>query len=250
MSSGWATTANARSAIAQVLLSWTLQLRRGPIRPMRFYLTLVGRFPRLCRSCGLVLATRLATRWCQAMRLEERRVHCGTPIRKSVNFVFAWNANQVLLAGKLRIDLGVEDLLLVARSAVQDLTVWVTQLTLADEGESSFGADTVDGQKVNGILQGPAADGALRDTLGTGWPVRGQNNQIGAQQRQATRCLRKRSVVADVDTKLQLAGGVHGKGTIAVVSKTVNTQKGQMDFAIASDQPSGPTNAAALNRRS
>src|SRR5437660_1022617 len=106
--------------------------------------------------------------------------------------------NDSLVAGTLRIDLGVENGLHFALAVGHQFAVAIDEPAMADETKTAFFADAVDGDVVDMILQSAGVADVLHRSIGAGRPIRGQQNDVGAEQSQDARYFGKAAVVANV----------------------------------------------------
>jgi hypothetical protein len=106
------------------------------------------------------------------VRFDKQAVHLRSTISQPVDRVLARHTNNAFVPCLLRIDLGVENLLVGSRRDSQCFTVRRTNTAAPDKLEATLGSHTIDRREVNGILHRTSRNDVLGHAFGSGRPVR------------------------------------------------------------------------------
>src|SRR5580704_11768883 len=134
----------------------------------------------------------------QPVWLRQRSVHLGAPVGKTVNLVLAGNADVVLVAGPLHVDIQIEHFFVTAGSRRERIAQGIAGPAAADEAKPPLRSHPIDREIIDAVFERPRVDATGGGALGSRWPVGRQNDYVGSEQGQRASCLRESRVVADI----------------------------------------------------
>src|SRR5579871_1002876 len=152
-----------------------------------------------------------------------------------IEFEDAGREDDLLLPGEAWVYLCGKDGLRDSVRFLQDTPIGVYDLAAPDESRALLDADAVAGGQGDAVLPGARAGQKLRRALGAFRPVGGDDNHVGAVERQRARRFGKAHVVADEDADAR-EGQRDDRQSVTARDEAVNAQHRQMALAVVGDE--------------